>query len=233
MNFPLASGLKIEPRAIDTAALDVLMPMHLVIDSAGLIRRVGPTLLKLREKDGIVGRPVNEVFSIIDNGRGAGDGAVITGTKLYVSFRGGVATPFKGVAVEIAGTGETLMNLSFGISLVSAVSDYRLTAGDFAHTDLAIELLYLVESNAAVMEETKQLNQRLQGAKVAAEEQAFTDTLTGLKNRRAMDQVVSRMIHQKTSFALMHLDLDYFKSVNDTYGHAAGDLVLEYVARVL
>ena len=113
------------------------------------------------------------------------------------------------------------------------MTEFRLTASDFAQTDLAIELLYLVEAKSAVLEETKQLNQRLQGAKVAAEEQAFTDTLTGLGNRRAMDQVLARMLRSGAPFALMHLDLDYFKSVNDTLGHAAGDEVLRRVGEIL
>ena len=77
------------------------------------------------------------------------------------------------------------------------------------------------------------MNLRLQGAKIAAEEQAFTDTLTGLKNRRAMDHILERLITSGRDFALMHLDLDYFKQVNDTLGHAAGDAVLQHVARVM
>ena len=68
---------------------------------------------------------------------------------------------------------------------------------------------------------------------IAAEEQAFTDTLTGLKNRRAMDLVLSRKLGLGDSFACMHLDLDYFKAINDTYGHAAGDHVLQVAAQVL
>jgi diguanylate cyclase (GGDEF)-like protein len=74
---------------------------------------------------------------------------------------------------------------------------------------------------------------RLQGAKIAAEEQAFTDTLTGLKNRRAMDHVLGRLIATNKSFALMHLDLDFFKAVNDTMGHAAGDHVLQHIAQIM
>jgi len=76
------------------------------------------------------------------------------------------------------------------------------------------------------MEASRTLNQRLQGAKIAAEEQAFTDTLTGLKNRRALNLVLARLSEAKVPFTVMQLDLDYFKAVNDTYGHAAGDHVL-------
>jgi diguanylate cyclase (GGDEF)-like protein len=83
------------------------------------------------------------------------------------------------------------------------------------------------------MEELRQLNLRLHGAKAAAEEQALTDTLTGLRNRRALDHALAQTIEREIPFGLMHIDLDFFKTVNDTLGHAAGDHVLRQVARVL
>lgn len=94
-------------------------------------------------------------------------------------------------------------------------------------------MLFLVEANSAAMDASRKLTRQLQIAKIAAEEQAFTDTLTGLKNRRAMDHILTRMIDAGQGFALMHLDLDFFKLVNDTLGHAAGDFVLETVARIM
>jgi len=133
----------------------------------------------------------------------------------------------------MAENGGMLLNLSFGIGVTEAVRDYGLTSADFAPTDLTVEMLYLVEVKSAVMDELRKLNSRLQGAKVAAEEQAFTDTLTGLKNRRAMDHVLARYIERGERFGLMHLDLDFFKDVNDTLGHAAGDHVLQHVANIL
>jgi diguanylate cyclase (GGDEF)-like protein len=138
----------------------------------------------------------------------------------------------KGVVV-CDGQGQAIVNLSFGISILDGVRDYALTNADFAATDLAIEMLYLVEAKSAAMEASRKLNLRLQGAKIAAEEQAFTDTLTGLKNRRALDEVLERLLAAKAAFAVMHIDLDYFKAVNDTLGHAAGDHVLQIVAKVM
>ena len=68
---------------------------------------------------------------------------------------------------------------------------------------------------------------------IAAEEQAFTDALTGLRNRRAMDHILAQQIKRGGRFALMQIDLDYFKAVNDTMGHAAGDFVLHRVAQFM
>ena len=116
---------------------------------------------------------------------------------------------------------------------MDAVGRFKLTSGDFPPTDLTIEMLYLVEANAAVFAESRNLTMRLLGAKTEAEEQAFTDTLTGLRNRRAMDAILKRYADCSESFALMHLYLDFFKAVNDTLGHAAGDAVLREASRIL
>lgn len=139
----------------------------------------------------------------------------------------------RGLGLRLGSDGAVLLNLSFGIDLIAAVRDLALTDADFAATDLAMELLYLAEANAAVTRELRGLNLRLEGARMAAEEEAMTDPLTGLRNRRAADLVLERMCAARAAFGLLHMDLDYFKTVNDTLGHAAGDFVLECVGRIL
>ena len=66
---------------------------------------------------------------------------------------------------------------------------------------------------------------------------ARTDALTGLPNRMALEEALDRTLRNISrgapSAALCFLDLDNFKIVNDTWGHAAGDLVLQKVANVL
>ncbi len=66
---------------------------------------------------------------------------------------------------------------------------------------------------------------------------SLTDRLTGLCNRRRLDQVLSaewRRAHRYgTPFSVIMIDLDNFKDVNDTFGHAAGDAVLVRVADIL
>lgn len=61
-------------------------------------------------------------------------------------------------------------------------------------------------------------------------QRARTDQLTGLANRRAFDEAFAKMINETDRFggssALVLLDIDFFKQVNDTYGHEAGDRVL-------
>ncbi|MEZ5796336.1 MAG: diguanylate cyclase [Paracoccaceae bacterium] len=126
-----------------------------------------------------------------------------------------------------------IVNLSFGIDLPRAVAQLQLTDADFAPTDLALELLYLGEANAAVTGELRALAQRLDDARRQAREEAETDPLTGLRNRRACDSMLARLCREGAAFGLLQMDLDFFKAVNDGLGHAAGDHVLMHVANVM
>ena len=66
---------------------------------------------------------------------------------------------------------------------------------------------------------------------------AIHDALTGLLNLRGLESVLSRLftqsLPQRMRLALLQIDLDHFKEVNDMYGHEAGDCVLREVARIL
>lgn len=70
-----------------------------------------------------------------------------------------------------------------------------------------------------------------------AERRAQTDSLTGLPNRRALDDTFKRMVAQAgrsfASMSILLLDLDHFKDVNDSYGHDRGDEVLAIASRLI
>jgi diguanylate cyclase (GGDEF)-like protein len=57
--------------------------------------------------------------------------------------------------------------------------------------------------------------------------QASTDSLTGLSNRRVAEEVLMNLMAAETPFAVVMADLDYFKRLNDTMGHEAGDRALK------
>jgi diguanylate cyclase (GGDEF)-like protein len=80
-------------------------------------------------------------------------------------------------------------------------------------------------------------NKRLEEALVAVERLSITDPLTGLYNRRhfrvRLEEEFKRELRDATPFSLILLDLVNFKSVNDRWGHLAGDVVLQQFARLL
>ncbi len=68
-------------------------------------------------------------------------------------------------------------------------------------------------------------------------EEANTDALTKLLNRRTFDEVIGRAIalfeQKNIPISLIMMDIDHFKKLNDTYGHAAGDVVLREFSNIL
>ena len=64
-------------------------------------------------------------------------------------------------------------------------------------------------------------------------QQAQSDALTGLANRRAIQLALDALMQSSRAFAVLALDIDHFKRVNDTFGHDAGDEVLKHLAELL
>ncbi len=220
--------------ALDSALLARFMPMHLLLDAQGKVISTGPTLARMLQGLPIEGARFEDLFEVRSPGGAVTADQVLAraGHRFRLIARNGVRAGLRGLGERLP-DGQMLMNFSFGIDLITAVRDLALTDADFVATDLAMELLYLAEANSAVTRELRALNLRLEGARLAAEEEALTDPLTGLRNRRAADLVLERLCATGKPFGMLHMDLDFFKSVNDTLGHAAGDFVLEQVGRIL
>ncbi len=83
----------------------------------------------------------------------------------------------------------------------------------------------------------KQIEDELKQAKEAAEQLARTDELTGLSNRRAFFEMGEKLFQRAQRFddklTLLMFDIDHFKKINDQYGHAAGDRVLQSLGGLL
>jgi two-component system, cell cycle response regulator len=95
------------------------------------------------------------------------------------------------------------------------------------------ELVARVEVGRRIAE----LHRQIQAKNRLLEEMALTDALTGLPNRRAVDVWASRELSAAARyhfpFWVVMADLDFFKKVNDSYGHDAGDTVLKSFAEIL
>jgi diguanylate cyclase (GGDEF)-like protein len=80
-------------------------------------------------------------------------------------------------------------------------------------------------------------SQALQHLNTKLEQASYTDTLTGIFNRRYFDLVYEREFKRASrsekAITFIMVDIDYFKPYNDTYGHLQGDVALQNVARVL
>ena len=83
--------------------------------------------------------------------------------------------------------------------------------------------------------EAERRNTELEETKARIEHMAMHDSLTGLPNRRFLDMELSRAVEttETAPRALLIVDLDRFKQINDTFGHAAGDALLVHVADIL
>lgn len=114
--------------------------------------------------------------------------------------------------------------LKVGETVVGVMNMARSSNGGFSNSEL--RLLSLLSDQAAVAISNANLHQMIS-------RQAYSDTLTGLPNRRALDERLEEEVQSARrnnySFAVVMMDLDGFKDVNDTYGHSTGDEVLRLV----
>ena len=111
--------------------------------------------------------------------------------------------------------------LRIGERVLGVMNLSRSTVGSFPSSEL--HLLKLLAEHASVAISNASLHEMLDHA-------ANNDTVTGLPNRRALDhhleQIMIRARRNGSPFGVVMLDVDGFKSVNDSYGHATGDQVL-------
>ena len=133
-----------------------------------------------------------------------------------------------GATYALAHAARTVHTLASGVTvaaggMVTGNTTVVLVVALFALTPMIYAMIVLGMVNGRVAIELRQL--------------ATTDTLTGLLNRRSFlergDATLRAAIARGETVALMMLDLDRFKTINDTHGHAAGDRALRHFARVL
>lgn len=102
---------------------------------------------------------------------------------------------------------------------------------------LNTQILDLNEQMAEVQRELLRTNRRLQDSEARFKTMSITDPLTGLANRRRLEEFIQgemeRAHRYGENFAVIMADLDHFKHINDQYGHGVGDEVLCGFARML
>ena len=127
----------------------------------------------------------------------------------------------------------------FSLAPTMTIEERRITAQEyFALTGLLIVILIGFSYYRLRQQKREyQLRVAAEFAARSALHQAMHDSLTGLANRRALlvaiEAALENRATEQRSHALLLLDLDGFKAVNDTHGHAAGDQILQVVAQRL
>jgi len=98
-----------------------------------------------------------------------------------------------------------------------------------------VQFLETLIRTASYMYQNLALMDKLRYLFVKAEQEAITDPLTGLYNYRyflhQLNRELSRSQRHHSVFSLILIDIDYFKNYNDTFGHQAGDLILQRISR--
>jgi diguanylate cyclase len=142
---------------------------------------------------------------------GDSDAAQALGIQTYVS------TPVRGDENELLGT-------------LCAASSASVPISPDAEA-----VMRLFSQLVSTFIERERLLERLQQANAQLMNYAMRDTLTGLPNRRALDEELTRLLSQARrearSVLIGVIDLDGFKQINDTFGHACGDLFLQQMSQ--
>ncbi len=135
-----------------------------------------------------------------------------------------------------------VLSLSMGLALLVIVGTHILVTGPVVRLLKRLQKIELGEAESGELVrnlhgEPLMIARRLEEAFDKLAHMSKTDQLTGLANRRHFEQVLDAFYYQARRYnrplSLITLDIDFFKAVNDTIGHAAGDELLKIVAEEL
>lgn len=149
----------------------------------------------------------------------------LNGHQLLVKIRKSDNAQISSLPVFMMTTGDDITDKH--LAFLNGANDFLLKPVDPIELQARINVHYNLATSIRELEESR--------AKLKL--QATTDPLTKLQNRRAFfeegDKAVFTIQRYKTDLSIILLDIDFFKKVNDKYGHHAGDVVLVRIAKLL
>ena len=152
---------------------------------------------------------------------------------LILILRSSGLVPVNAFTIHAAEVGYLLQVIFLGLSIGERHLKERRAR--IAAQDVIIAMQR--ETNEALEHKVRERTADLQRANRRLHEESTTDALTQVRNRRHFDQQIEVLCQaaarSQQSVALLLIDIDHFKQVNDTWGHQNGDIVLRRVAEVL
>lgn len=218
-NVPTADLLQaVAARSPDLVGLSATMPSSVSsLDRAiAEIQRVNPSLIVLFGGQSVRDRPGNDGAVLV---RDLEQLLGVVETALHVPASGSKGSPEPGEATQ-----ERVIEVAARRGADPAVSI------DSAPEDESVE-----RHLSGIAAETADLARDLARQANTYKDLAYTDTLSGLPNRRAFEDRAARLrdFSDAKPLAVLMMDLDGFKPVNDSEGHEAGDRILALIARTI
>ncbi len=187
------------------------------------------------------------VYPINFKGSTIGKAAFIERFSFDIGLVGGIylfliAFTLLNIYIPIRFFGNIVEELKYLSKLARAFSQKDFSKIDelrkkIRNTNKRDELYQLKVSILRMVEALEQYIRRLETEVKSYENLAFTDPLTGLYNRRMFIELAKKKLNEikryQEPLSLIMLDIDYFKQINDTYGHDAGDIALKFLADIL
>jgi diguanylate cyclase (GGDEF)-like protein len=138
------------------------------------------------------------------------------------------------IDVYLFGTGELLQQ---GLFDLEPVEFYMRLLVSVMFVAFGIYAAFLLDRAERVERELRDSNEQLLGLKEELERMSVVDPLTGAFNRRkfhdVLDVSIANAVRHRHLFALLMMDIDHFKRINDEFGHQAGDGVLRVVSELV
>ena len=234
LHFISMSGVTLIPEPL-TASQGLFPIDHSAL--AAIVAAVSSAVVLLGGSAALMDRHLTDVRGLADAAMEGllilQDGKIIEVNQSFLKLFGGTALELQGIGIE-----------DILLQQAPASADYEnagvfgtLLKADGSRAEVEVlsrELEYRGRQSQALA--VRDLTERLQSERVI-DHLARHDPLTGLANRREFDLRMEQFVRDRAQgseeLALLFLDLDNFKAVNDGRGHAAGDAVLRTVAEVL